>query len=77
MNKEYFFILRLNDHSVITVYEILENDEQAVELCQRLMAHYDAWMGGFHTPSDFKSMLGFLNVMRSDGFDGTFRTNPL
>lgn len=77
MKKEYFFPLRLKDRSVITVYEILDNEEQAIDLCKKLMTHYNAYMGAYHTPSDYQSTIGFLNVMRSDGFDGSFRMSPI
>lgn len=76
MEKEYFFVLKLKNGSTLTIWDFIPEAE-AEKKQIALHRHYDALTTAKCCPSEFSSVAGFLNVMRSYGYKGYWQMSPI
>lgn len=76
MEKEYFFILRLKNGGIITVWDYITEHEARIK-CQALHKHYNGLTSSICCPSEYRYTAAFLNVMKSLGFNGYWELSPI
>lgn len=76
MEKEYFFVLKLKNGAILTIWDFIPESESDKK-CIALHSHYNALTSAKCCPSEFQCTAAFLNVMRSHGYNGYWQHSPI